>query len=720
MTTEDGAIDMVAPDFPRLHARTQGFSLGVPRGLTVAADRVLFLRGGSEDPRQQLWCVDDAGERVLADADVLMGDGLADEVPPEELARRERTRERGSGIVAYATDAEATKAVFALGGKLMVTDVASGMTEQLAVDGPVVDPRPDPTGRWIAYVEREALWVVRADGTSAPRMIAHDRSPDVSWGLPEFVAGEEMGRTRGHWWAPDGSALLAARVDTSPVHRWWIAGPVDPDATPRSIRYPAAGTPNADVALALIDLGGNQTAIDWDRDQFPYLAAVTWVAAGDPLLLVQSRDQTRTRVLAVDPGTGVTRVVAEDVDSPWIELIPGSPTRVEDGRLVRVVQDGETRRIAVGTGQDETVIGDPNLMVSGVVGVTGDAVVVTAHVRQRPWCTVVARYPVDGSPGTVLSDPDGLASATTGGGRIAIAQRRLDRTGVTTTVSGPGDSALDIPSLALDAPDLGVAVHGPVGGDGDPVSVLLHPTGWTPDDGPLPVLVNSYGGPHARRVLAAGESLLTSAWFAAQGFAVLVTDGPGAPGQSLEWEARIAGDLANPPLDGQIDALRRAAHEHWQLIDTTRVAIRGWSFGGYLAALAVLRRPDVFHTAVSGAPVTDWALYDTHYTERYLGSDPDDPAYAASSLTSDAPKLRRPLMLIHGLADDNVVAAHTLRLSRALLEAGRPHEVLPLSGVTHFTPSEDVNTNLLALQLAFVRRTLPPSADQPGAASRTG
>jgi len=137
------------------------------------------------------------------------------------------------------------------------------------------------------------------------------------------------------------------------------------------------------------------------------------------------------------------------------------------------------------------------------------------------------------------------------------------------------------------------------------------------------------------------------------------------------------------------------------------VAIRGWSFGGFLAALAVLRRPDVFHAAVAGAPVTDWRLYDTHYTERYLGHPDEEPeAYTANSLIEDAPKLERPLMIIHGLADDNVVAAHTLRLSSALLAAGRPHTVLPLSGVTHMTPQEVVAENLLHLQVSFLKDAL--------------
>ncbi len=168
----------------------------------------------------------------------------------------------------------------------------------------------------------------------------------------------------------------------------------------------------------------------------------------------------------------------------------------------------------------------------------------------------------------------------------------------------------------------------------------------------------------------------------------------------------MRGDLAGPVLEDQVDALQALAAVDRRL-DLGRVAIRGWSFGGYLAALAVLRRPDVFHAAVAGAPVTDWRLYDTHYTERYLGDPATEPEnYARTDLCVEAAWLERPLLLVHGLADDNVLAAHTLQLSRALLEAGRPHRVLPLSGVTHMTPQVDVAENLLRVQLEFLREAL--------------
>ena len=254
-----------------------------------------------------------------------------------------------------------------------------------------------------------------------------------------------------------------------------------------------------------------------------------------------------------------------------------------------------------------------------------------------------------------------------------------------------------------------VAMH-VLGGRALRTAVLL-PSGHV-EGTPLPVLLDPYGGPHSQRVLSARTAFLSSQWFADRGFAVVVTDGRGSPGRGPEFERAVHHDLASPVLDDQVDALHEAAALYPDL-DLGRVGIRGWSFGGYLAALAVLRRPDVFHAAVAGAPVTDWSLYDTHYTERYLGTPAAQPdAYRRSSLIEDAStpatadRPNRPLMIIHGLADDNVVAAHTLRLSSALLAAGRAHRVLPLSGVTHMTPQEVVAENLLLLQVEFLRAAL--------------
>jgi dipeptidyl-peptidase-4 len=238
-------------------------------------------------------------------------------------------------------------------------------------------------------------------------------------------------------------------------------------------------------------------------------------------------------------------------------------------------------------------------------------------------------------------------------------------------------------------------------------TAVLFPSWHKAGSGKLPVLMDPYGGPGSQRVLSARGMYLESQWFAEQGFAVIIADGRGTPGRGPEWDRQVAGDLAGPVLEDQVTALAAAAAKFDDL-DLSRVGIRGWSFGGFLSALAVLRRPDVFHAAVAGAPVTDWNLYDTHYTERYLGLPAEAPeVYTRSALTAPAADTtRRPLLLIHGLADDNVVVAHTLRLSSALLTAGYPHQVLPLTGITHMAADPAVAENLLALQLDFLRRAL--------------
>jgi dipeptidyl-peptidase-4 len=237
--------------------------------------------------------------------------------------------------------------------------------------------------------------------------------------------------------------------------------------------------------------------------------------------------------------------------------------------------------------------------------------------------------------------------------------------------------------------------------------MLFLPSWHRPGDGPLPVLLDPYSGPGMQKVTAEqGWSSFISQWFAEQGFAVLVTDGRGAPGRGPAWEREVYGDMFGPVLEDQISALAEAARRH-RVLDLTRVGIRGWSFSGALAALAVLRHPGIFHAAVAGAAVTDQRMYDTHWRERFLGHPAEHPErYDACSLLLEAPKLTRPLLLIHGLADDNVFPANTLRLSTALLAAARPHEVLLLAGVTHHPRDETTTENLLRHEARFLQHNL--------------
>lgn len=681
--------------FLRLQARTQRFTLGTPRGFQVSPDgrRVLFLRSASGEDRQHiLWRLDvETGvETRLADPTVLLGGN--EELSPEERARRERSREQGGGVVGNATDAAVRIAAFALSGKVFVADAETGDVRELSTETPVIDPRPDPTGTHVAYVAGNALRVVGVDGTG-DRVLAAPDGPNQACGVAEFIAAEEMGRARGFWWSPDGTRLLVALTDKSAVRRWHIADPANPDTEPNVVSYPAAGTDNVTVRLAVIGLDGSRVDVGFEDE---YLVTAHWSAHG-LLIATAPRDQRAMRVFAVDPGTGGSELLAEDIDDRWVEIIPGVPAWTEDARLVRVAVAEGANRLVV----DGKAVTPPSLQVRAVLDVGAD-VLFTASADD-PTQVHVYRWADAGV--TQVSAVDGVHGAARGGDVTVLASWSLAHAGPRVSVLRGGDQVATIASLAVEPP-VEPNLHLMTVGARQLRAALLYPTGHRPGT-KLPVLLDPYGGPHAQRVMASKNAFVGPQWLADQGFAVLIADGRGTPGRGSEWERDIAFDFAGVTLDDQVDALHAVAEQHPDL-DLSTVAIRGWSYGGYLSALAVLRRPDVFHAAIAGAPVTEWRLYDTHYTERYLGHPDEAPdVYDRNSLINDAPKLDRPLLIIHGLADDNVVVAHSVRLSSALVAAGRPHALLPLPGVTHMTPQDDeVAENFMLMQVRWLRDAL--------------
>jgi dipeptidyl-peptidase 4 len=702
--------------FPRQSARTLRFSLGAPRAFTVSPDgsRVAFLRSSAgDDRRQKLWVLDlgdgeaeGGGERLVADGDVLLAGGSED-LTPEERARRERSREGAAGIVGYATDAAVELAAFALSGRLFAADLRSGTTRELTAATPVVGPRPSPDGTHVAYVSGNALRVTGVDADSDV-VLAEPDGDDVTWGLAEFIAEEEMSRHRGFWWAPSSELILAARVDNSPISRWWISDPANPGQAPTQVRYPAAGTDNADVRLAVLGLDGTRVDVEWDRQAYPYLADVHWSGNRPPLLHLLARDQRTAVVVSVDVASGQTSTEHAEHDDDWLDLFDGVPARAGDGRLVHITDREDARVLTVG----DLALTGPELHVRSVLDVGDQTVLVRASAGEGASVAEIGEihvYEVSERGVERVSDVAGVHSAVRTGAVTVLSTSRLDSSGTSVRVLRGGREVAQVASCAQVPvirahPELVLA-----GADRIPCAVLL-PTGYTDAHGPLPVLMDPYGGPHGQRVAAAQNAYLASQWFADQGFAVIVADGRGTPGRSPRWEKAIRDDFAGVILDDQISALH-ALSERYRL-DLGRVAIRGWSFGGYLSALAVLRRPDVFHAGVAGAPVTDQRLYDTCYEERYLGHPAEQPeVYARNSLITDdglhlAADPVRPLLIIHGLADDNVVVAHSLRLSSALLAAGRTHEVLPLSGVTHMATQEEVAENLLLHEVDFLRRSL--------------
>ncbi|GLY49541.1 prolyl oligopeptidase family serine peptidase [Lentzea sp. NBRC 102530] len=675
--------------FPRQQARTQRFTVGAPRTFAVSADggRVFFLRPATATSRANaLWELNTStgAERLLADPAALLSD--PEDLPAEEKARRERTRESGAGIVGYALSRDASVASFALSGRLFVADLVGGTARELPTQGGVIDPRVDPTGQRVAYVTRGTLRVVELE-SGEDYAVAVPDGEDVTFGLAEFIAAEEMSRYRGYWWEPNGTRLIAARVNNSEVRRWYIADPANPGTAATEIAYPAAGTANAAVSLHVVSLDGTFVPVLVD---FDYLNDVHWSSGGAPLIVTQTRDQRTRRIYTMTPDTGAVTELVVETDPVWLEVTDGAPAWTPDGRLVRIVAHGDEYALQVG---DDVVTS--GLQVRRVLDVRDDSILVAAS-EDDPTQTHV--YEV-GQKTERLSTEDGVHSAIRGGRTVVKISATLDTYGTKAEVDGHViESWADTPVIRARPKMLTLGERGLR-------AALLLPSDHVQGTR-LPVLMDPYGGPHAQRVVSAQNAFLASQWLADQGFAVIVADGRGTPGRGPKWEREIAFDFAGATLQDQVDALEAAAEIEPDL-DLTRVAIRGWSYGGYLSALAVLRRPDVFHAGIAGAPVTDWRLYDTHYTERYLGHPDDKPeVYDTNSLIDDADKLSRPLMIIHGLADDNVVAAHTLRLSSALLAAGRPHTVLPLSGVTHMTPQEQVAENLLLLQVDFLKQSL--------------
>ncbi|MEO8363723.1 MAG: alpha/beta fold hydrolase [Ilumatobacteraceae bacterium] len=697
---------MKTDTFPRQFARTQRFTLGEPRNILVSVDgqRVIFLRSThGSDLVNSLWVLDRATnlETCVADPRVLLSQHSPAELSIEERSRRERMREGAGGIVDFSCDALARLAVFTLAGRLFSADLRLGTAKEISIleaanssklGRPIFDPRISPVGKHIAYVRDGTFFVCDLDGREI--VIADDPHSDISWGMAEFVAAEEMGRQRGYWWSPDGMKIAACRVDVSKVAVAWISDPTQPTSAPRAHRYPFAGTANAQVEFHVIDLQGNSLPVVWNGNEFPYLNAVDWGTAG-LIVSIQSRDQRRVQIHEVDPATGSLTLRHEETDDIWVELVAGVPRILEGDKILHCADRKNSRALCI----DGSAITEPTIQVRSVLGVSNSEVLISFNPIDDPLVLQLGRVNTKTHSLENLTDAPGIHSGALGGDTVIIRRATLtDSNSKTFVRNGPtlgshAETPLVQPNVTLHrvgANSLATAIVLPRNHNGKK----------------LPILFDAYGGPHVQRVIAAQSAYLTSQWFADQGFCVVVVDGRGTPGRGPRWEREISGDLASGILADQIEVLGELSRLVGN-VDLTKVAIRGWSFGGFLAALAVLQAPEHFHAAVAGAPVTDWRLYDTHYTERYLGDPNQFPQnYESSSLTRLASQLRRPLLLVHGLADDNVFAAHTLQLSGALLASGRAHEVLPLSGITHMTTQEVVAENLLLHQLAFLKRSL--------------
>lgn len=812
--SETNDVNDAIKHFPRLRARTLRFGCGAPRSAQTVGDgsRALFLRSdGPEDLVTALWLswFDESGEHhetKLADPRELLGATADNEdVPAEEKARRERAREGGTGIVGYSADDDGNRIVFTINGRLFLTEIAwndetgapEPHTRELAGEWldedpemytPVLNPRIAPDGEHVLYTTGSYLMLVDIGGELGDRITAvygvsvedEDGNPaENTWkiGLAEFVAGEEMGRYDGFWWAPDSQHVLFESFDTADEPTWYISDPADPEKPAAGRRYPRALTRNADVYLTVITLAFDENDryagitgnadVDWDREAYEYVAAVSWRRGHDPLVLVQNRRQTRDQVLEVavaadGAALGSTRVLEEHANEQWIDLVHGTPAYTPDDRLVCSLNDmaTDTNRLTV-DGRPFTPAG---WNVRAVLDVTDDDVL--AVVQRAPeiasempdaWAGSgaasdaeslfgghdarsfdVVSMGYDGSVAPITTEP-GQWTASRGARGMVVSGRDMRSArarmrhivtrravgGVTDAVIAANTSdaanttditAADITSTAAE-PGFTPNVTFTRLGEHRLYTAIIAPSPSSPyaHADKLPVLMKPYGGPGFQQVVASQSFYWEGQWWADQGFLVVTADGRGTTGRGPAWDRAIFENMKGVTLADQIEAVNALPEAVSRLNadgrrpgvpapDLDKVCMIGWSYGGFLSALAVLDAPNVFKAACAGAPPTDWTLYDTHYTERYLGLDPD--VYYRNGIVQDAPKLERPLMLIHGFADDNVTIAHSLRLSQALMAAGRPHTFLPLTGITHMTNDETVAENLLTLQRDFLRDAL--------------
>jgi dipeptidyl-peptidase-4 len=698
-------------EFLTRYAETYRFTHGLPAAIAVPSteDAVLFLRSGPRSFVRDLysWDARTGEERVLLTSDQLLG-GADESLTAEEKARRERMRLAARGIASFDLSKDGAQVLVPLSGRLYVVERKSGATKELKSDtGYPIDPQFSPDGKSVACVRNGDLFVIDV-ASGAERRLTTGATETLTHGLAEFVAQEEMSRMHGYWWSPDGNFIAYQETDVAGVEELFIADPANPGKAPEPWRYPRPGMANASVRLGVIPIGGGETRwVEWDREAYPYLAAVTWDEGAPLTIVVQNRRQTEELVLAVEDKSVTTRALLRETDEAWLNLDVGLPRWIDQGKhFLWSTERNGTWQLEL-RDRDGKLLGPLTGLelnyreLIAVLEERGEAIVVGG---ENPTEQHLYRVSLD------VQHPSAKRITDSAGNHAGIWS---DRGGIAVHVSVnlSGERRFDVENgdgkvigaLAQHAESPGFVPNVEltrVGQDPELHAAIVRPREFDAAHR-YPVIVSVYGGPHAQTVVANSAKYVFDQWIADHGFVVVSIDGRGTPARGRKFERAIRGDFITLPLSDQVRGLEALA-ERYPEMDLKRVGIYGWSFGGYFTAMALLQRPDIFQVGVAGAPVVDWADYDTHYTERYLGLPEEDPeAYRVSNVLTYADKLQGKLLLVHGTADDNVYFQHSVKLTDALFRAGQEFDFLPLRGLTHMTPDPIVTKRLYGRMMEY-------------------
>ncbi|MBK9710088.1 MAG: S9 family peptidase [Kouleothrix sp.] len=671
--------------------------MAVPGEIAFSPDDRLisFLWSPDRSLTRQLFAFDPAtGARSLL-ASAPGGGATEENISLEEKLRRERARQRELGVTYYAWARHADRILLPLRGDIYVQDGPGASPRQIldSAGTPALDPQLSPDGAWVAYVQDAELYVLPADGGEPRQLTTGARGSGKTNGLAEYIAQEEMHRRHGFWWAPDSRSIAFEEVDEThiPVYRIVHQGkPGVGEGAQEDHRYPFAGQPNARVRLGVVPIeGGGPAWMDLGADPDIYLARVRWLPDGGLAAQIENREQTALDLVRFDPRSGARRTLLRETSDVWINLhelfrpIGRGPyaggfiwasERSGFQHLYLYGADGELiRPLTSGDWLVDSIAGLD--LERGLVYVTG--------TRDGPTERQLYAVSLEGGEPRRITSAPGMHSVTIDhacerfvdthdslGQPPMVTLRSLADGGLLQTIYDERDPRVD--QLGLTPPDLvtlqsrdGVALHG-----------AIYRPGAAYGPGPFPTIVYVYGGPHAQLVTNGWAMTVTmrAQYLRSLGFLVFVLDNRGTARRGLAFEGAIKRAMGGVEVDDQVDGVRWLVARG--LADPARVGIYGWSYGGYMAALCLARAPETFRVAVAGAPVTHWDGYDTHYTERYMGTPRSNPdGYEASSVMRHVAGVAGKLMLVHGLIDENVHFRHTARLINALIEARKPYDL---------------------------------------------